>query len=195
MPAVPEPDPRRVEILHEGDADEPVRVPIADQGAGPPPPGHVVGRDPLGSAIDAVASIADPAAPGRVPPQQRPPQPFFWRRAAQVVQATRVPFETVSSLLGERVAEADGLRLGARVGRGAGEVVFAGRLGGRRGRGGRRVRLRIYPTPSANLTILELLPERRWMPQTDRYLRRGVPAVSDLTDRIEAAAAGGRART
>lgn len=53
----------------------------------------------------------------------------------------------------------------------------------------RRASLRLRPSPSNKLTIIELVPERaRWF-RTDAFVRAGVPAVRELSDRLRVAAA------
>ena len=53
----------------------------------------------------------------------------------------------------------------------------------------RRASLRLRPSPSNRLTIVELVPERaRWF-RTGAFVRAGVPAVRELCDRIRVAAA------
>lgn len=193
------PDPE-VEILFEGDADRIVDVPILGDGwgddaetvgSGP----HVVGRDRLG---DVVASVNETVAEMRE--QQLEAQQsgattrttIFPERTAQVVQATKVPLGDVLALLAQGL-QGPGLSLTPEVADiEHGIAVVRGRLRMRVVPLPRTVELRVYPTASANLTVLELLPLRRWMPQTRRYLAAGVPAITALTNRLETAAANAK---
>ena len=139
----------------------------------------------FGSTLDSIR-----ASQGRAPRHNLPTgSGGNQKRIAQVVQATPVDATLVVELIRSNAARATLLALDAddpAVGRG--DVVFPGRLR-MRGRTRRRVELRVYPTASGNLTVLELLPRRSWMPQTRRYLRAGVPAITELSDAIEEAAA------
>lgn len=108
-------------------------------------------------------------------------------RHAQVVQATKVEPGRVGQHVSDRVGLVHNqLRIDstARTARGQFEADGQLYLGLARWR---EVTLRIYPTPSANLTVIEMLPRRAWMPQTARYLAAGVPAVAELIRQIEAA--------
>lgn len=188
--------PPHVEIVYEGDAsgDRPSFAGLGEAGDDPPgaSTGHVVGTDRLGALIGAVSDTVDDIR------DQRPEagtdmgalSAVLPERVAQVIQATQVPVDVVVALLTDTaIGRTGALRLDPTPPRITGGVAtFTGRLRLQRPPGRRHVDLRVYPTTSANLTILELLPRRRWMPQTERYLRSGVPAVSELTDRIEAAA-------
>jgi hypothetical protein len=164
--------------------------PGADAYAGDP--GTVVGHDRLADVVTTFGATLDAirASQGRAPRHNMPTgSGTNQKRIAQVVQATPVEATRVIELIRSNAAQVPLLALAAddpAVGRG--DVVFPGRLrmpGGTR----RRVELRIYPTASGNLTVLELLPRRSWMPQTRRYLRAGVPAITALSDAIEEAEA------
>ncbi len=48
----------------------------------------------------------------------------------------------------------------------------------------RRARLRIYPSPSTNVTFMELLPERPRRRASDRFVRSGVRIVETLGNRL-----------
>ena len=187
--------PPRVEIVYEGDTDgeRATFAGLSDAGGEPPADhaGHVVGTDRLGALVGAVSDTVDDIR------DQRPDgadtsalSAVLPERVAQVIQATQVPVDVVVALLTDTaIGRTGALRLDPAPPRITGGVAtFHGRLRLQRPPGRRHVDLRVYPTTSANLTVLELLPRRRWMPQTERYLRAGVPAVSELTDRIEAAA-------
>ncbi|MFN3218001.1 MAG: hypothetical protein ACE367_16015 [Acidimicrobiales bacterium] len=165
-------------------------------GLGPDPhstaAGHVVGHDRLADVVATFGSTLESirASQGRAPRHNLPTgSGTNQKRIAQVVQATPIDATRVVELIRSNAARIPLLALDAddpAVGRG--DVVFPGRLrmpGGTR----RRVELRVYPTTSGNLTVLELLPRRSWMPQTRRYLRAGVPAITALSDAIEEAAA------
>ena len=155
---------------------------------------HTVGRDPFGEAI---ASVAESVEQHRTQRAQASSQyrgssaltNLISQRVAQVVQATKVPFPDVLQLIQTEVRAAKQLRILEHT---AGDPnkpdTFDGYLRLRRPPTRRRIELRVYPSASGNLTVLELLPRRAWMPQTKRYLESGVPAITDLTDRIEAAA-------
>lgn len=154
-------------------------------------PGHIVGHDRLADVVTTFGSTLESlrASQGRAPRHNLPTgSGTNQKRIAQVVQATPIDAGRVVELIRADAACVPLLVLDTgqpAVGRG--DVVFPGRLrmpGGTR----RRVDLRIYPTASGNLTVLELLPRRSWMPQTRRYLRAGVPAITALSDAIEAAA-------
>jgi len=60
---------------------------------------------------------------------------------------------------------------------------------GRLRRRTRRAILRAYPSPSANLTVLELVPARSTAIRTRSFIRAGVPAIATLCSRINRAAA------
>ena len=53
----------------------------------------------------------------------------------------------------------------------------------------RRASLRLRPSPSNNLTIIELIPKRAPWFRTQAFVRAGVPAVRELGDRLRTAAA------
>ncbi len=117
---------------------------------------------------------------------------LFPERQAHVIQATQVPFPDVLALLAQGLATPR-LRLdGTTPVADDGIAVFTGRLRMRIVPVRRRIELRVYPTQSSNLTVLELQPLRTWMPQTRRYLGTGVPTITDLTDRLERAAGSSR---
>jgi len=59
-------------------------------------------------------------------------------------------------------------------------VVHYGRIG----RHHRRATLRAYPSPSLNLTILELIPVEPRLVHTRAFIRAGVPAVATLSLRL-----------
>lgn len=116
------------------------------------------------------------------------------KRKAQVVQGTQLPLDQVLNLLTspdffprrsafrlrpESLHDTDG------------EQVLTGTMRMALGPLRRQIQLRLYPTPSGNLTVLELLPKRRWMPQTRRFLRAGVPTITKLTDKLEQRAESG----
>ncbi len=67
-------------------------------------------------------------------------------------------------------------------------TVRCKRFGPRRRRS-RRATLRAYPSPSANLTVLELVPTRRRLVQTRAFVEAGVPAIATLSGRIASVAA------
>lgn len=142
-----------------------------------------VGLDPTGTA-DEVTSPG-PSPHGRLPVDG---QSLWWPdRNAQVVQATRVtPHEAAGFLRSASSQLDDRLRVDSVTERSQGQFEIQARLHVRR-TGWRKVMLRIYPTPSGNLSVIEMLPRRAWMPQTERYLAAGVPAITSLTDLIEAA--------
>lgn len=48
----------------------------------------------------------------------------------------------------------------------------------------RAANLRLYPSPSHNLTVLELIPVARRFLRTGSFVRRGVPAMSELAARL-----------
>jgi hypothetical protein len=199
----PEDAVAEVQIVFEGDAD--VRAPDLgrpDSGDGDvhsgPGTTHVVGNDRLATLVttvghsvtelreqrlnDAMAGLSGGVLSTVLP-----------ERVAQIIQATQTPLDLVLALLADGIADAShGLAL--RLERTtepiieAGVATYRGRLRMNRPPTRRPVELRIYPTASGNLTVVELLPRRRWMPQTKRYLTAGVPAVSELTDTLEAAA-------
>lgn len=50
--------------------------------------------------------------------------------------------------------------------------------------GRRRANLRLYPSPSRNLTVLELIPQSRRPFRTRSFVRWGVPAVGELAARL-----------
>jgi hypothetical protein len=49
----------------------------------------------------------------------------------------------------------------------------------------RHARLRIYPSPSQNLTVLALIPTRRRRSHGERFVRNGVSAIQTLSRRLE----------
>ena len=55
---------------------------------------------------------------------------------------------------------------------------------GRLPRRSRSATLRAYPSRSANLTVLELVPRRRRLIHTGAFIRAGVPAIATLSCRI-----------
>lgn len=190
-------EPPEIQIVFEGDSDAPPTAAASDIEAAPPPSFHAVGSDPLGavaaSVADTVAEIRRHREEVRATEQatnQAARHDLAMERLAQVVQATSVPLEAVLLLLRTSVPRAEHLELTDREPDVRdGVAVFNARLKQRRPPMARRVELRVYPTTSGNLTVLELLPTRAWWGQTRRYLEAGVPAITDLTDRLEAAAA------
>lgn len=198
--------PDAVEILFEGDADDRPLLEWPDGSEDePPPPTHVVGNDRLAALVTAVGdSVADlrdqrrseamtgTAAGGRG-------APLFAEQEPQVVQATQTPLDLVLALLADGVADRAArrrLRLGhtTQPQLEYGMAAFAGRLRLRPRPLHRRVTLRVYPTASHNLTVLELVPDRHlpWLSRTDAFLAAGVPAITELSDAIETAAASVR---
>ena len=155
---------------------------------------HTAGRDPIGDAIGSVAESVEQhrAQRAQAAAQYRGSSALanlISQRVAQVVQATKVEFPEVLELIQTEVRTATQLRiLDHTPGSADKPDIFDGYLRLRRPPTRRRIELRVYPSASGNLTVLELLPRRGWMPQTKRYLQAGVPAITDLTDRIEAAA-------
>ncbi len=57
-------------------------------------------------------------------------------------------------------------------------------LGRGAARRGRNATLRIHPTPSANVTVIELIPDRPKLLQTRSFVRRGVVAAEALGRRL-----------
>lgn len=107
-------------------------------------------------------------------------------RASRVVQATTVnPNEVVAFLTGRIGQVNPRLRITAVEERTRNQVSANAQLRVR-GTGWWGVELTIYPTPSANLTVIEMMPRRAWMPQTRRYLAAGVPAITGLRADLEA---------
>ncbi len=49
----------------------------------------------------------------------------------------------------------------------------------------RAANLRVYSSPSRNVTVLELVPEARRLIQTRAFVRRGVPAIGELAARLD----------
>ena len=49
----------------------------------------------------------------------------------------------------------------------------------------RAANLRLYSSPSQNVTVLELIPEARRLIRTRAFVRRGVPAVGELAARLD----------
>jgi hypothetical protein len=141
----------------------------------------------VAEAEAAIARVRDAGTydEGRLPASGNS---LWWPdRSAQVVQATQVGPQEVGEFLRARVGEPhDQLRIESVVGRTPSQFEAKAQLHVRPS-GWRGVTLTIYPTPSANLTVIEMLPRRAWMPQTTRYLAAGVPAITELTDQIEAA--------
>lgn len=205
MPNAAEPDPPEVELLFEGDVDEPARVPVVrrDPEASPTlrgssapeaaePSFHTVGADPLGAIAETLSDTLEELRQQRAATRTSdaggttPRHDDVVDGVAQVVQATSIPLERVLAYLAS-VDEVAGLRLSAPHPTVLeGMAVYSGVLRLQRPPTRRRIELRVYPTSSGNLTVLELLPQRNWMPQTKRYLQAGVPAITALTDRIEA---------
>ncbi len=121
---------------------------------------------------------------------------------AQIVQATRLsPTIVVNHLnrgtstgrLFRRLAitrgtatvrVADGDRASGTPNAGRNEVAFEGHLWAVFPPV-RRVVVRVYPSASNNLTIIEVLPTRLWTGSTRWFIRAGVHAVTALTDEIE----------
>lgn len=195
-------DPEVIEILFEGDANQRPR----DFGWSNDPdselephPTRVVGNDRLAALVFAVSdNVAELRAQQRAETSGggatgSAMATVFPEKTAQVVQATQTPLDLVLALLAGGVVDESSKRLtlddAVTPTIADGVASFAGRLRLRRPPGRRLVDLRVYPTASHNLTVLELLPKRPWMAQTDRYLAAGVPAITELTDAIEAAAA------
>ena len=191
-----------VEVLFEGDADQIVDVPILGdawkQESDEPEPSHVVGNDRLGHVVSVVSDTVEAMREQRREEQMAAggtSTTMFPERQAQVIQATQVPLADVLALLAQGLTT-PGLELDDTVPRtDDGIAVFPGRLRMKILPLPRSVELRVYPTASSNLTVLELQPERKWMPQTRRYLSAGVPRITELTDRIERAAASGPRHT
>jgi hypothetical protein len=48
----------------------------------------------------------------------------------------------------------------------------------------RSANLRLYSSPSRNITVLELIPDARRLIRTRSFVRRGVPAVAELAARL-----------
>ena len=162
---------------------------------------HDVGGDRLGAALgtvaDSVAQARDRKAEAAVLAMAGPGSRFadlLPDRTAQVVQATPLGTSDVITMLEAGGSVSPTLTgLTKRAGSASERVaVFDGVLHLSRPSTRRRVELRIYPTASGNLTVLELLPRRVWMPQTKRYLAAGVPAITELTDDLERVARQGR---
>lgn len=106
---------------------------------------------------------------------------------AQVVQATSIKPKAVAVFLASRIGQANRyFRITSVVARTSSQFNANAQLR-IRGTGWRDVTLKIYPTPSANLTVIEMMPRRAWMPQTKRYLAAGVPAITELKEEVEAA--------
>ncbi len=188
-----------VQIVFEGDADAYRGEAGVDDPDALVRPTHVVGNDHLASLVTAVGdSVAELREQRRADAMAGLSggvlSTVLPERVAQIIQATQVPLDLVLALMADGIAGPDhgrALRLDSTIEPvvESGVATYRGRLTMTRPPTRRPVDLRIYPTASANLTVLELLPRRRWMPQTERYLSAGVPAVSELTDAIEAAAA------
>lgn len=187
-----------VQIVFEGDADasHPELGSVADEID--PAPTHVVGNDRLANLVTAVGdSVAElreqrrsdamAGVGGGVLSTVLP------ERIAQIIQGTLTPLDVVVALLNDGIAgAAHGRPLRIEAGTAPtvleGVASYRGSLRLSRPPTRRPVDLRVYPTASGNLTVLELLPRRRWIPQTERYLSAGVPAITELTDAIENAA-------
>lgn len=158
---------------------------------------EVFGDDRLTRMVAAAEGVIDRTrseGPSRTPAGSGQGWAAGWLgvRTAHVVQATRVGVDVVVAMLtaalGADVAGNPGaLRLEGSTTRENGDTEFVGRLRMSR-HTWRRVRILAYSTPSENLTVLEMLPARSWVRQTRRYLRAGVPAMTALTDELEAAA-------
>lgn len=193
-------DEPEVEFLFEGDADAIVDVPILGDGWADEQQddasSHVVGSDRLAQVVTVVSDTVD-----QIREQRREEQmsagtgggaTLFPERQAHVIQATQISFPDVLALLAQGLATPR-LRLDSTTPTAdEGIAVFTGHLRMRVVPVPRRIELRVYPTQSSNLTVLELQPQRTWMPRTRRYLRTGIPAITDLTDRIERAAGTSR---
>ena len=187
-----------VEVLFEGDADQVVDVPILGDAWQPEDavgdPSHVVGSDRLGQVVSIVSDTVETIREQRREEQMAAggtSTTMFPERQAQVIQATQVPLADVLALLAQGLTT-PGLDLDDTVPTANdGIAVFPGKLRMKILPLPREVELRVYPTASSNLTVLELQPRRKWMPQTRRYLSAGVPRITELTDRIERAAASG----
>ena len=188
-----------VEVLFEGDADQVVDVPILgdawrdDDAVGDP--SHVVGSDRLGHVVSIVSDTVETIREQRREEQMAAGTTgttMFPERQAQVIQATKVPLGDVLALLAQGLTT-PGLDLDDTIPTADdGIAVFPGRLRMKILPLPRVVELRVYPTASSNLTVLELQPRRKWWPQMRRYLSAGVPRITELTDRIERAAAAGQ---
>lgn len=106
-------------------------------------------------------------------------------RTAQVVQVTSRGPAAVGELLTARIGQTHGrLRILDVVMRSPRQFSAEARLRVR-GTGWRSVTLTVYPTPSSNLTVIEMMPRRAWMPQTKRYLAAGVPAITAFREDLE----------
>ncbi len=64
------------------------------------------------------------------------------------------------------------------------EVAWKATLGRRRFRRGRRASLTLYPTPSANLSVIELIPARHRRFRTRQFVEAGVPVVETVGRRL-----------
>ena len=107
-------------------------------------------------------------------------------RTAQVVQVTNRRPAAVGELLIARIGETHGrLRILDVVVRSPTQFSAEAQLR-LRGTGWSGVTLTVFPTPSTNLTVIEMMPRRAWMPQTKRYLAAGIPAITDLRAELEA---------
>jgi hypothetical protein len=186
-------DPPRpeIQIVFEGDAEKARPDFFAQDGDKPQPTSHVVGNDRLAALVGAVSDTVDELREQRLAVAMagsgRSLHGFFPERVAQVIQATKAPLDLVLALLSDGIAAETALKLDdTRPTVKEGVASFSGKLRVPGPFGSRPVDLRVYPTASANLTVLELMPQRRWIPQTARYLRTGVPTVTRLTDLIEA---------
>lgn len=197
-------DPPEVELVFEADFGpvpddaEIVAVPITgpDGEQLPEWSGHLVGHDRLADVVEGVSATLEQMRDHRREARARNTgaareTSLLPERVAQVVQGTQVDLGSVLALLASGLAtpalELDESPPDTE----RGMAVYEGRLRMPGPLPRRRVVLRVYPTASANLTVLELLPRHPWVRQTRTYLRAGVPAITDLTDRIEAAVQGG----
>ncbi len=193
-----EPDSEPIEILFEGDATANRDFGWSTGDGDEPTPTRVVGNDRLAALVFAVSdNVAELRSQQRAESHAGASggaiASVFPEKTAQVVQATQTPLDLVLALLADGVASDASRRLTLDQATdpviAEGVATFPGRLRLKQSPLRRSVDLRIYPTASHNLTVLELLPRRRWVPQTDRYMAVGVPAITELTDAIEAAAA------
>lgn len=189
-----DPPQPQIKIVFEGEAESARPDFFTPDDHTPDPTTHVVGNDRLATLVGAVSDTVDELRAQRLADAMagsgRSLHSLFPERVAQVIQATKVPLDLVLALLSDGIAGTTSLRLDdASPTVKDGIASFSGKLRIPGPIRSRPVDLRVYPTASANLTVLELLPRRRWIPQTERYLRAGVPAISGLTDVIEAAVA------
>jgi len=189
-------DEPEVELLFEGDLNArpvtPLDTEALEDNGEAAPNFHSVGADPLAKAVSSVADSLAAARTARseaaaigMANQSSRFSDLLPERTAQVVQATRAPARHVIQVLRARVDGEpfnDTLWLTGSTDTGRNDVgIFEGSLAMRWPSTRRRIELRVYPTSSGNLTVLELLPKRIWMPQTRRYLAAGIPAISAMT--------------